>query len=85
MVETVSKISVANQGLVVQSIVSVIKLLVKDRLSLIVLTKPIVVIFFVEKLEGSFALHQLGCRNSPNFFRQKNIHTYYTFENLMSR
>ena len=55
-----------NRGPVVQSIVSLTKSLVNDSLSLLVCLKSSVLIFFAEKMWGTFALQKL-----PTFFWQK--------------
>ena len=53
-------------GPVVQSIISLMKSLVNDSLSLLVRLKSSVLIFFAEKMWGAFALQKL-----LTFFRQK--------------
>ena len=55
-----------HQRPVVQSIVSLTKLLVNDLLSLLVRLKSSVLIFFAEKMWGAFAVQKL-----LTFFRQK--------------
>ena len=44
-----------DQGPFVQSVASLMKWLIEDLLSVLVLTKSIVVIFFAEKVRGAFA------------------------------
>ena len=53
-------------GLVVHSVVSVTKWLIKDSLSLLVHTESSVLTFFAKKMRGAFALQKL-----LSFFRQK--------------
>ena len=68
-------------GPVVQSIVSLTKLLVNDSLSLLVRLKSSVLICFAEKMRGAFALQKL-----LSFFQQKwQFFMYNIFEILTSR
>ena len=55
----ISKQVIITWGPVVQSIISLTKLLVEDSLSLNLLKKSIAVVFLAEKLHGAFAMQNL--------------------------
>ena len=70
---------ISELGPVVQSFVSLTKLLVNDSLSLLVHLTSSVLIFFAEKMWGAFA--------APHIFSAKNgsVFVYNLFEILTSR